>query len=733
MQTRFKSAKSYSGLFVLLILFLSCKSTITDSYSEWKVYGGGNEKILYSSLKEIDTNNVKYLQVAWTYHTNDAESSSQMQVNTIIVDGVLYGVSPRLKLFALDPKTGKEKWVFDPMSAKDTSEDNPRKRGINICRGIAYYKGDEKDKLIFYTAGSDLYCIDALSGKPSLKFGNNGSIDLHNDLGRDVSQSYITSTSPGIIYKDLIIMGIATSEDANAAPGHIRAYDVHTGKMRWIFHTIPHPGEQGYESWSDPEAYKHIGGANVWAGFSLDEKRGIVFAPTGSAADDWYGGKRLGNNLYANCVIALDALTGKLKWSYQTIHHDVWDRDLPAAPALVTVLKEGKKIDAVLQVTKTGFIFLLNRETGQPIYPIEERPVPAGTDLSGDSLSPTQPYPTFFTPFVRQSFTEADLNTNIPDSSYQDIKAKMATYKAGHLFNPPSKEKPVLIFPGMTGGAEWGGPAFDPSEFIMYINANEIPRVLTMSDAKEKRLTSHQINLEAGKILYANNCASCHGSDRQGNGDFPSLMGIEKKYNETEFLNLLASGRRRMPGFNHLGRNEKMAIASYILNLKAKKQQKFIAVEKEKDEYHRIPFSSSSGRPSKFETKEGYPAVSPPWGTLSAINLNTGEYVWKQPLGDYPELKAKGIHSGSENFGGPVVTAGGLLFIAATSDGKFRAFNKKTGELLWETDLPAAGFATPSIYEIGGKQFVVIACGGGKLKTKSGDSFVAFALPEKRQ
>jgi len=731
MQIKFNWIISLFGFVILLILVISCTSDSSDSYREWKIHGGGNDKILYSSLNEIDTNNVKDLQVAWTYHTNDAESSSQLQVNPIVVDGILYGVSPKLKLFALDPKTGKEKWVFDPLAGKDSSAGNQKKRGINICRGIAYYKGEGKDKFIFYTVGSYLYCIDVFTGKPSPTFGNKGSIDLHNDLGRDVSRSHVTATSPGIIYKDLIVMGIATSEDANAAPGHIRAYDVHTGKMRWIFHTIPYPGEPGYESWDDPEAYKHIGGANVWAGFSLDEERGIVFAPTGSAADDWYGGKRLGNNLYANSVIALDAATGKLKWSYQTIHHDVWDRDLPAAPALVSVLKDGKKTDAVLQVTKTGFIFLLDRETGQPLYPVEERPVPQETDLTGDKLSPTQPYPTFFKPFVRQSLTEADLNTNIPDSSYRDIKAKLSTYKTGHLFNPPSKT-PTLIFPGMTGGAEWGGPSFDPTTGIMYINANEIPRLLTIGDAKEEKITSNQTNLKAGKILFANNCAACHGPDRKGNGDFPSLIDVGKKYDLATFLSLLSTGKNRMPGFNHLGQSEKTAIASFILDQKSIQHNKFVAAENAKDEYHQIPYSSTSGRPSKFETKEGYPAVSPPWGTLTAINLNTGEFIWKQPLGDYPELKAKGIHSGTENFGGPVVTAGGVLFIAATSDGKFRAFNKRTGELLWETDLPAAGFATPSIYEIEGKQFVVIACGGGKLKTKSGDSFVAFSLPDEK-
>lgn len=717
----------YFAFFISVIVISSC--TQRNDYTGWEIYGGSNYKIQYSGLNEIDTNNVKKLQIAWIYHTKDAEASSQIEVNPIIVNGVLYGVSPRLKLFALDAKTGKEKWHFDPFA--DTVIVNQKRHGENICRGIAYYKGAEDNNLIFYTAGSSLFCISAKSGKPLRSFGNNGSIDLHNKLGRDVSKSFVTSTSPGIIYKDLLIIGIATSENANAAPGHIRAYDVHTGKLRWIFHTIPYPGEVGYKTWDDPEAYKHIGGANPWAGFSLDENRGIVFAATGSAADDFYGGKRLGDDLFANCVIALDAPTGKLKWSFQTIHHDVWDRDLPSNPVLVSVMKDGKKIDAVVQITKTGFLFLLDRETGKPLYPVVERPVPTLSDLSGERLSPTQPYPTFFKPLIRQLFTEADLNRNISDSSFQDIKKRYLSYKSDNLFNPPSKT-PTIVFPGMTGGAEWGGAAFDPRTALLYINNNEIPRLLTMTEVKDKKVFSGQTNLEAGKTLYTVNCVACHGPERKGGGDFPSLINIEKKYSEDAFISLLTTGRRRMPSFNFLGPNEKKAIASYVLSLKSEQQEKFTPSEKEKDSYHQIPYTSSTNRPSKFETKEGYPAVSPPWGTLTAINLNTGQVVWKEPLGDYPELKVKGIHSGTENFGGPVVTAGGLLFIAATKDKKFRAFNKKTGCLLWETDLPAAGFATPSTYEINGRQYVVIACGGGKLNTSSGDSFVAFALPEKK-
>lgn len=713
--------------FAVIAFLASCRSSEKNGYKDWQVHGGSKDRIQYSELSQIDTNNVKDLQVAWKFSTKDAEGSSQMQANAVIIDGVLFGVSPKLKLFAIDAATGTLKWLFDPLAEKLKTPG--KKQGVNICRGVSFYKGDNHDDRIFYTAGSLLYCINSSSGKPIASFGKNGTVDLHNDLGRDVSDLFVTSTSPGIIYKNLIIIGTYVSEEAAAAPGHIRAYDVHTGKLQWIFHTIPYPGEAGYESWDDKEAYKHIGGANAWSGFSLDEEKGILFAPTGSASYDFYGGKRLGDNLYANSILALDAASGKLKWHYQTVHHDVWDKDLPSAPVLTTITKDGKKIEVVVQVTKTGFLFVLDRLTGKPVYPIEERPVPTETDLAGERLSPTQPYPTFYPAFTRQSIAETDLVSFIPDSSYNDIKKQLAEYKTGKLFTPPSK-KTIIIFPGQQGGAEWGGPAIDPVTNVLYINANEIPRLLTMVDAKEDSAKSNQTYLEAGMNLYKTKCSFCHGADRQGNSEFPPLLDISKKFNDTSFRNLVSGGRARMPAFSQLAAEELSALSSYILNIKTIQKKKFTFQAKVKDPYHFVPYSTEAGkRPARFETKEGYPAISPPWGTITAINLNTGKIEWKNPLGDIPELKAKGIHSGTENFGGPVVTKGGLLFIAATTDGKFRAFNKRTGKLLWETDLPAAGFATPSIYEIDGKQYVVIACGGGKLKTKAGDSYVAFSLP----
>lgn len=713
-----------SKLFALFLASLLVHACRFKDETEWNVYGGNKAATHYSSLKEIDTTNVTQLQPAWEYHTGDADAKTQIQVNPIIVNGILYGVSPKLKLFALDAASGKEKWIFNPIDTSSTQTKGGGYFSMNVCRGVTYYSDNGKDARIFYSAASALFCVDAETGKPVTGFGANGKLDLHNDLNRDVKDLYVASTTPGIIYKDLIIIGTRVDESAAAAPGHIRAYDVHTGKLRWIFHTIPHPGEEGYETWEDKNAYQHIGGANAWAGFSMDEEKGIVFAPIGSASYDFYGGKRLGQDLYANSVLALDAATGKRIWHYQTVHHDIWDRDLPTAPVLVSITKDGKRIEAVAQTTKSGFVFLLDRKTGEPVYPINETPVPTETELAGEKPWPTQPIPGFPQPFVRQLLTEKDLNHIVPDSSYQDIKKRWEATNHDHIFRPPSK-KGTVIFPGYDGGAEWGGPSFDSTTGLLYVNASEMPWILTMVDVSARGPLKEK-NIDAGKRLYITTCMSCHGPERQGSGNNPALININKKYSEDSFKALLVSGRRMMPALKQLSETEKDAIAAFVLDIKSQQEKIFVAPPKQEDPYLKMPYTSTGY--NKFLTKEGYPAVDTPWGTLNAINLNTGKIEWKQTLGDYPELKAKGIHSGTENYGGPVVTAGGLLFIAATSDKKFRAFNKRTGKLLWEYELPASGFATPSVYEKDGRQYVVIACGGGKLGKPSGDSYVAFTL-----
>lgn len=715
--------------FLAPVFFLfACKSS-PKSYTSWEAYGGGGENLHYSSLTEIDTTNVSGLRVAWTYNTGDADTArhSQMQCNPIIIDSVMYVTSPKLKLMALHAGTGQKIWEFNPDS-------NYRNRNtahfiLNNSRGVTYWTDGKNDKRILFVASSFLHCIDATTGKLVPSFANGGIIDLHDHLGRTVSDLYITATTSGIIYNDLYIIGSRVDEGTAAAPGHIRAFDVRSGELKWIFHTIPQPGEFGYDTWEDPEAWKYIGGANSWPGFSLDKKNGILFAPTGSASFDFYGGKRRGQNLFANCLLALDAVTGKRIWHFQFLHHDTWDWDIPHAPVLATINKDGKDVEAVIQATKHGMVWVFERKTGNPVYPIDEVPVDTATELVGEKLWPTQPMSTAIKPFIRQTMTVDDINPYLPDSSVAKLKKDMAGYKYGKMFTPQSKTTTVQL-PGLDGGIDWGGPSFDPQTGMLYINANEMAWLMTMRD-EVPGTPEKQTYGQAGPRLYRRHCLQCHGGDRKGTGNYPTLIDVKTKYTDSTAMELLNAGRRMMPSFRHISEEERKAIVSYILESTKDTAKEFIRPPQPSDAYRNIPYGLTGYY--KFLSPEGMPAISPPWGTLTAINMNSGEHIWKTPLGEYAQLKAKGVPAtGTENYGGSVVTAGGLLFIAASSDGKLRAFNKRSGKLLWEYDLPAPGFATPSVYELNGKQYLVIACGGGKLGTKSGDAYVAFALPGKK-
>lgn len=711
--------------FLIGVLLLGCREG-SRSYTGWTKYKGSDEGIQYSSLKQVDTGNVTQLKVAWEYHAGDIDTAhhSQIQCNPIMVNGLLYGTTPTMRLFAIDAATGRPKWTFNPFDS--LASDKKMFFILNNCRGVTYWSDGKDDKRIYYTAGSDLYALYALTGRMVEGFGDGGRVDLHKGLDREVNDLFITATSPPIIYKDLLIMGSRVDEGAAAAPGHIRAYDVRTGRQAWIFHTIPHPGEAGYESWDDTAAYRFIGGANAWSGLTLDERRGIVFAATGSASYDFYGGRRKGNDLFANSLLALDAGTGKLIWHFQLIHHDVWDRDCSSPPALVTLNRNGRRTDAVALTTKTGFVFVFDRATGKPIYDITERVVPHVSDLAGEKLSPTQPYPSKPAPFMRQLMTEKDLNPYLPDTSLAEVRKRFQLYKHGHLYDPPSLQGTVE-FPGLDGGAEWGGPTFDPATGILYINANEMAWAIQAKPI-ETRTAAHENNLQAGRRLYQSTCMTCHGPERKGGGNVPSLVNIRMKYSPSAFDTLIQSGRRMMPAFKQLTTAERKALASLVLDIRKQQQQSFTDPDaaSKNDDPACLPYTIAGY--NKFVSREGYPALSPPWGTLNAIDLNTGEYIWKTPLGndtDFPQAKQP---TGTENYGGSVVTAGGLIFIGATKDGKFRAFNKRTGRLLWEYTLPAAGYATPAVYELDGKEYIVIACGGGKMNTRSGDSYLAFTI-----
>ncbi|MBX5439673.1 MAG: PQQ-binding-like beta-propeller repeat protein, partial [Thermoflavifilum sp.] len=597
-----------------------------------------------------------------------------------------------------------------------------------INRGVTYWTDHHGDERIFFVAGSYLYALNAQTGKPISSFGHDGRVDLHEGLGRDVSRLFVTATSPGMIYHDLLIMGSRVDEGPAAAPGHIRAYDVRTGAIKWIFHTIPQPGEKGYDSWEDPEAWKHIGGANDWSGFSMDEKRGIVYAALGSASFDFYGGKRKGNNLFANCVVALDAATGKLRWYFQTIHHDVWDGDLPTPPTLVHIRRNGKTIAALAQPTKRGYLFLFDRVNGRPLYPIREIPVPHHSDLAGEALSPTQPVPMAPEPFGMQQLHRYDVNPFLPEASRRAVLERWRTLDSPQLFAPPSLRGVVLLPGGMDGGAEWGGAAYDPQTHWLYVNANRMAWIIQMIPLHQAQARGQRSYPEAGKQLYQQYCMSCHGADRKGGQNYPSLLHVNRKYDTTQFYALLNSGRRMMPSFSRLTAAEKRAIASFILQIPSLQSKPYLAQDTATDPYWNLPYTINGY--TKFLSPEGWPAIPPPWGQLTAYNLQTGQIQWQIPLGYYPFMRDKDTLTGAENYGGPVVTASGLLFIAATPDGKIRALNKRTGKLLWQADLPAPAFATPAVYACHGKEYVVVACGGGKLNTPSGDAYVAFALPD---
>lgn len=684
------------------------RSIPKTGYRDWKVYGGGPESIRYSTLDQINRTNVHKLAVAWTYDTEDAFKDSEMQCNPIIVNGVLYATSPKLRVFALDAATGKLIWSFTPPNEG---------RGIGKLRnrGVTWWD-DGKGGRIYVVARGLLYALSARTGKPVPSFGTEGVVDLREGLGRDPAKLSLSTNTPGIVYKDLLILGSIMSEELPSAPGDVRAYDLRTGKIRWAFHTIPHPGEYGYDTWPK-DGWQYLGAANCWAGMSLDEKRGIVFAPTGSAAFDFYGANRVGDNLFANTLLALKADTGERIWHFQAVKHDVWDRDFPAPPNLVTVRRKGRLIDAVAQITKSGYVFVFDRENGRPLFPIEYRKVPP-SDVDGEVLAATQALPLKPPPFARQRFTE-DMVTRRTPEAHKAVLERLRQVRNGPYFEPPSLQGTV-VFPGFDGGGEWGGAGFDPETGFLYVNSNEMAWILRLVERPKSE------GRQTGRSLYLSECAGCHREDLKGTPpEFPSLVDIAKRRTEEEIEGITRKGSGRMPAFSNLTDNAVEAITAFLAGRDAEVNGTPAAPSP-------MDLKYTTDGYNKFLDPDGYPAFEPPWGTLNAIDLDSGEIAWKIPFGEFPELAAKGMkNTGTENYGGPVITAGGLLFIGATNhDRKFRAFDKLNGKLLWETMLPASGNATPATYEVNGRQFVVIGAGGGKSGAPSGGSVVAFALPE---
>ncbi|HEX7895832.1 MAG TPA: PQQ-binding-like beta-propeller repeat protein, partial [Terriglobales bacterium] len=615
----------------------------------------------------------------------------------------LYGISPTQKIFALDAATGVVKWKFDSGVV-----------GTQPDRGLAYWN-DGSDRRIIVGVMNLVYELNAEDGKPIENFGEHGHIDLRENLGVDPATASIVLTSPAIVYKDVFIVGGREPETLPCPPGDIRAYDVRTGKLRWSFHTIPHPGEYGYDTWPK-DAWKKVGSANNWTGMSLDPNTGIVYVPTGSAAFDFYGGDRVGDDVFSDSLIALDAETGKRIWHFQAVRHDIWDRDFPSPPVLVQVKHDGREVNAVAQTSKQGFVYLFDRANGKPLFPIEYKKYPK-SDLPGEVTASEQGLPIKPEPYARQSLTEDMLTTRTPEAHKWALE-QFRTFKSAGQFVPFGTKQPTIIFPGFDGGAEWGGPALDPETGVLYVNANDVPW-----DAQLAANTTQQLS---GKTIYQSQCSICHHDDRKGSPpNFPSLVDIGARLDRAGIATVIQKGRGRMPNFPNLSQDEINAVIDYLTKGENKE------LSSSQPEPPLMPYRFMGY--TRFYDPEGYPAVAPPWGTLNAINLNTGEYEWKIPFGEYPELVAQGLKdTGSENYGGPVVTAGGLLFIGASSyDKKFRAYDKATGKLLWETTLPFSGNATPITYEVNGRQYVVIAAGGGKdLRSKSGGVYVGFALPK---
>ena len=673
----------------------------TGAERDWPAYGGGPQGTRYSPLQQIDRGNVGRLQVAWTYDTADGPGDSQSQ--PIMVRGVVYGLTPKHKIVALDAAAGRLLWRFDSGL-----------EGHGANRGLVYWEAGS-DRRIFAAVHSYVYAIDADTGKPVTAFGTDGRIDLRRGLGRDPEKQSLVLTTPGIIYKDLLIVGGRTPEALPAPAGDIRAYDTRIGKLRWSFHTIPHPGEFGYDTWPK-DAWTYSGSANNWAGMALDEKRGIVYVPTGSAASDFYGADRAGDNLFGNSLLALNAATGERIWHFQAVKHDIWDRDFPSPPVLVTLQRDGKRVDAVAQATKQGWAYVFDRSNGKPLFPIQYKKYPHSA-VPGEVTSETQPLPTKPAPYARQLLTEDMLSNRTPAVHEWALK-QFRTFRSGGQFVPLEVDRETVFFPGFDGGAEWGGQAFDPSTGLLYVNANDIAWTSSLTESRGGK---------SSRQLYLEHCATCHGDNLAGAPpQIPALANLNGFLSVQQIRKIIHDGSGHMPSFPNLDPDVIDAIARFV----ASGESKELAG---KDDSGAAPKYRFTGY-HKFLDPDGYPAVAPPWGTLNAINLNTGEYAWKIPLGEYPGLAEQGMkNTGTENYGGPIVTAGGLLFIAATNfDRKFRAFDSRNGKLLWETTLPLSGNSTPITYEIGGKQYVVIYATGGKAgrNAPSGGIYVAFALPD---
>ena len=726
------------------------RSTDRSSHN-WEEYGGGPDQSKYVNLTRITPDNVKQLAVAWTYSTAD---STEYLFNPVVVDNVMYVVAKNYSLVALDAVTGKELWIHANL------------KGIT-WRGLNYWESkDRKDRRLIFSLNNNLQEIDAATGKSILSFGHNGTVSLKEGLARDPAMvGRVQSTTPGRVFENLIILGSSPGENYFSAPGYLRAYNVLTGQLVWTFHTIPQPGEFGYDTWPK-DAWKYAGGANTWGEISVDAKRGIAYFPVGSPTYDYYGADRTGSNLFGNCLLALDARTGKRLWHFQFVHHDLWDYDLTAAPQLITVMHNGKKIDAVAQATKHGFLFAFDRVTGQPLWPVEERPVPA-SGMPGEHAWPTQPFQPALAPFTRHIVTPEDINPYFTPEKQAAWKKRMAAARTG-LFTPPSDQYETFIIPGAVGGANLGNTASDPAKGIVYISSQDYPSVFKLEKMEDKAArVSGGAPDNRGMHAYQQYCQACHGENRAGAAG-PSLLELGQRVDIETFKTTVALGKGQMPGFQHIDEKTVGELYRYLAgDVKVSRprgpRKEAAPVMPEGPVVASGGAPVAEAAPARGAGMHYYPAgvdtpatryvsdygleypdlMSPVWSSIMAYDLNTGKVKWRRPLGQDARVALKGGQNTGVPIGsqrkGMIVTSTGLLF-ATSKGGKIYAFDAENGRELWSANLPWETYGMPAMYEAGGRQFIVVSATSPFTKesidrTKEPGalprSYVVFALPEK--
>jgi len=726
-------------------------SAPNQDYSTWKQYGGGPDQSKYFEASQITKENVNQMKVAWIYPTMDSIPNF---FSPIVVDTIMYVMAKNSSLVAVNAQTGKEIWIHANL------------QGLTR-RGINYWESkDRKDRRLLFTLNNTIQAIDALTGKSIMTFGKKGYVDMREGLDRPVSSiRRMQSMMPGVVFEDLLIMGSAPGEGYFSPPGHIRAYNVVTGKRVWTFHTIPYPGEFGYNTWPK-NAYKYVGAVNVWGEISVDAKRGIAYLPLGSPTYDYYGADRLGQNLFGNCLVAVNARTGKRIWHFQTVHHDLWDYDLTSAPQLITVNRNGKEIDAVAIATKHGFIFVFDRVTGKPIFPIQEKPFPAST-MPGEKAWPTQPIPTVVPSFTRHEVTKETLNPYYSEEEKQKWIKRIEAAKSG-LFIPPSDKYETIMMPGALGGANFGNSASDPGKGIVYILTQEYPSVYKLERIKSPRELMSATDIDKAKTVYSTICKSCHGENMTGRGIAPSIVNAGQRMVFDDFKTLIAVGRGQMPGFAHIDEQSVTAVYRY-LGGNVSRFGAFGARRNTEVKMPEGPVVASGGAPVPADVKpvpamSDYPLgvahpknryttdygtswpelLSPTWSWVMAYDLNNGTIKWKQPLGE----DAKASKAGDKTAGAPngsqrkgiVITSTGILFCNGKG-GKLYAYDADNGNLLWETTLSHESNAQPMMYELNGKQYLVVNATAGFTRDSYDHSkepgalprgYVVYALPDKQ-